>query len=108
MWSSIDTEGNIELAYWRKCWGIRDKILDALEYDNEGNGTYRITYSELKTVIEVLKKFLDKEYWDENADSIWDYDEFYDNQKKNIKQLKWAYTYMRWHPEAELFFYDSY
>jgi len=36
----------------------------------------------------VLKKFAEKKYWEDNADSIWEYDEFKDSQKQNIKQLR--------------------
>ena len=107
-WEGIDTNGKIELAYWRKCWGIRNEILDALDVDRQGGGTYLVSREKLKEVIDVLKKFTNKEYWEDNADSIWEYDEFKDNQKQNIKQLRWIYGHMKWHPDVQLFFYDSY
>ena len=108
-WQGIETaDGDIELAYWRKCWGIRTEILWTLGEKFPGGGTYLVSREKLKEVIEVLKKFTEKEYWENNADSIWEYDEFKDNQKQNIKQLRWIYTYMKWHPDVQLFFYDSY
>ena len=107
-WKGIETDGDIELAYWRKCWGIRDEILWTLGADHQGGGDYLVSREKLKEIIEVLKKFTNKEYWEDNADSIWEYDEFKDNQKQNIKQLRWIYGYMKWHPDVQLFFYDSY
>lgn len=96
------------MAYWRKCWGIRDEILETIGEDLRGGDNYLISREQLKKVINVLKKFTDKEYWEKNADSIWEYDEFKDNQKQNIRQLRWIYGYMKWHPDVQLFFYDSY
>ena len=107
-WKGIETNGDVELAYWRKCWGIRNEILWTLGVDHQGDGDYLVSREKLKEIIEVLKKFTNKEYWEDNADSIWEYDEFKDNQKQNIKQLRWIYGYMKWHPDVQLFFYDSY
>lgn len=107
-WKGIETNGDVELAYWRKCWGIRNEILWTLGVDCQGGGDYIVSREKLKEIIEVLKKFTNKEYWEDNADSIWEYDEFKDNQKQNIKQLRWIYRYMKWHPDVRLFFYDSY
>ncbi len=107
-WKGIESDGKVELAYWRKCWGIRTEILLALEVDFPGGGTYLVSREKLEKIIKVLKKFTNKEYWEDNADSIWEYDEFKDNQKQYIKQLRWIYGYMKWHPDVQLFFYDSY
>ena len=70
-WKGIETNGDVELAYWRKCWGIRTEILLTLEVDFPGGGTYLVSREKLKEIIEVLKKFTNKEYWEDNADSIW-------------------------------------
>ena len=107
-WDCIETENGIEVAYWRKCWGIRNQILTVLNKDLEGGGDYRLGLDELKYVIKLLKNFTIREYWNEYADSIWTFDEFKNNQKQIIKNLKKLYREMKKDPNIEVYFYDSY
>ena len=107
-WGGIDAGNDIEVAYWRKCWGIRNQILTVLNKDLEGGGDYRLGLVELKYVIKLLKEFTIREYWNEYADSIWTFDEFKNNQKQIIKNLKKLYREMKKDPNIEVYFYDSY
>ena len=70
-WKGIETDGDVELAYWRKCWGIRDEILWTLGADHQGGENYPVSREKLKEIIEVLKKFTNKESmamrWDESG-----------------------------------------
>jgi hypothetical protein len=106
-WANIECEGVMELAYWRKCWGVRDQILEVL---NMGNYSYekRLNRIELEAVIDLLKCFTKRGYWNEYANSIWTYDEYKHNQKQIIKNLKWLHRYMKHHPDIDVRFYDSY
>ena len=69
---------------------------------------YLISREQLKEIIKELKKFNKKAYWDEYADSIWSFEDFKDGRKRILRNLKWLYRYMYFHPELEVYFYDSY
>lgn len=97
----------IEPIYWRKCWGIRNKMIQLLHMDTE-ECEKEIDPEDIPAIIRVLKPFLSRDYWDENADSIWEYDEFFDTLYKQLVFLEWFKTYYAEHPELEVYFYDSY
>lgn len=108
MWESIDTDGAVELAYWRKCWGIRDRIINLFGGEND-NGHYNIDANKLLEIIKILNKFLHKEYWDEYADSIWEYDEHIERSVEILINLSWLSWYMlKEQDNIEVYFYDSY
>lgn len=107
-WEDIDSGGSIQVAYWRKCWGIRNQILTVLNKDLEGGRDYKLDALELEFVIKLLKEFTKREYWDKYANSIWEFDEFKDQQKRIIKNLKKLQREMKKDPNIEVYFYDSY
>ena len=104
--SEYEKEPTFEIAYWRKCWGIRQAIADVLHSDAEYVDA-DIDREDIPALIEALVPFLGKDYWDENADSIWEYDEQVANTRKVLINLFWLYTYMADH-DVEVHFYDSY
>ena len=97
-----------EIAYWRKCYGIRRVILNTLGGEKNGEYKYFINRTQLKELIEELKKFNKKAYWDTYADSIWTFEEFANSRRRILRNLKWLYRYTYFHPEIEVYFYDSY
>ena len=101
------TDNEFEIVYWRKCWGIRNIILDTLHgYDSDYTS---IDAEDIPAIIRQLYKFCSKEYWDENAESIWEFEEAIDTMViQAIINLKWLYSYMLEHPEVTCYFYDSY
>ena len=106
-WDDID--GNEQqLAYWRKCWGIRDAILSVLRKDHNSCGEHEVEYDDIKPILKALRPFLSKEYWDENADSIWEFDEQLDNMVNIYIRLTWLSDYMQTHKGLKVYFYDSY
>ena len=65
--------GGIELAYWRKCFNIRAKIMERIEAFKDGDHT-PLTFADLATICDICEKFITKKYnWDENRGSIWDW-----------------------------------
>ena len=105
------TDGDIELVYWRKCWGIRDCILDILNISREGEGNFIIEEAkEVELIIKELYKFLDSKYWIKNGDSIWDYDDEFLVPKmvQDIINLKWLQELMENDKDIKVYFYDSY
>ena len=104
-WDCRDED--IEIAYFRKCWGIRGEIIRLLHVkDNE----YKISVEkeDIIPIVKILMKYLDREYYDENADSIWEYDEYKENIQHSIINLMWLRVYMETHPDVTCYFYDSY
>lgn len=59
-------------------------------------------------IVKILMKYLDKEYYEDNADSIWEYNEYKDNIQQSIINLLWLKMYMESHPCVKCYFYDSY
>lgn len=105
-----DSVDPFEIAYWRKCHGIRSEILHFLSIGRDvlGETTFTLDREDIGNIIELMKLYLNKRYWNDHADSIWDFNTFRPTQAKNIKRLKWLYRYMDKHPDIEVYFYDSY
>lgn len=106
-----DKNNEVEIAYWRKCWGIRNEIKDALDmYDPEYETIYdkQIKNEDILLIIEILYKFLSEEYWELFSKSIWEYQEMKKNLVQQIMNLKWLYYFMQENDNIEVEFYDSY
>ena len=104
-WDCRDED--IEIAYFRKCWGIRGEIIRLLHVKDD---EYKIPVEkeDIIPIVKILMKYLDREYYDENADSIWEYDEYKENIQHSIINLMWLRVYMEAHPDVTCYFYDSY
>ena len=104
-WDCRDED--IEIAYFRKCWGIRGEIIRLLHVKDD---EYKIPVEkeDIIPIVKILMKYLDREYYDENADSIWEYDNYKENIQHSIINLMWLRVYMETHPDVTCYFYDSY
>ena len=104
-WDCRDED--IEIAYFRKCWGIRGEIIRLLHVKDD---EYKIPVEkeDIIPIVKILMKYLNREYYDENADSIWEYDEYKENIQHSIINLMWLRVYMETHPDVTCYFYDSY
>lgn len=67
-------DGGYELAYWRKCYNVRGKILECVKNAYDA-GDFELDTTDLVQVLEVMKYFLDKEHWYEDGGSIWTWEE---------------------------------
>ena len=101
---------DLEVAYWRKCWNVRDVIFDVLRGGDENDSVIDVTREEVLEIIERLEN--DFHYFDflenEWCDCIWEWNTFRKIQKRNVKKLKKLAKMMKRHPEIEVYFYDSY
>lgn len=101
-------EDSYEMAYWRKCWNVRDAIGEALDtfYDN---GITDIDRYEVLAIIKELKKFNRKNWSDrEPWGSIWSWKEIKRNHRKCIRNLRKLARLMKKYPALTAYFYDSY
>ncbi len=110
---SVDYRSNntkVEVCYWRKCWGIRGEILDIFDEQDimSGGYEYQIKSEHISKIVKVIKKYLNKKYWEENARSIWEYREYFPRNIQNIINLLWLKRYLKENPNVECYFYDSY
>lgn len=104
--SCYDDTG-IEIAYWRKCWGIRNDIMAKLHASDE-DCEIHLDIEDIPAIERILIKYLSKEYWDDNADSIWEFEEQVENTISVLVNLYWLESFMKEHPEVEVYFYDSF
>lgn len=102
-----DRDNEVDICYWRKCWGIRSKIKSILHMSDD-DYEYEIEEDDIPALVRMLEEFLDEEYWDQFADSIWSYDEFKPNLLDQIKNLLWLRDYLKENPNVKCYFYDSY
>jgi hypothetical protein len=101
-------ESDIEICYWRKCWGIRNQIIKHLG-ENIDKIYYPLVLNDIEQIINILVPFgLSEEYWDNEAQSIWDYNEYLEVTCRYIVNLHWLKWFMTQYPEYEVYFYDSY
>lgn len=101
-----------DLAYWRKCWGLRAEIFEAIgvKKDNEIY-EYNLDLEKIKSIIKILFTVNNPYKWDALS-GIWDYEDgtigkmvFY-----QIGTLLWTYEWWNKRPQdiIRCYFYDSY
>ena len=103
----IDRTGEFTVAYWRKCWDIREIILGVLHAGQEG-GEYPVEAEDLPAIRRGIVKLLNPKNYEERSDSIWEYEERIDGELQILLNLMWLENYLKSHPEDSAYFYDSY
>lgn len=98
-----------EVAYWRKCYGIRNAILRVVDPSVTNEYRFPVTLDNIDDIIKTFKYFLHKKEWEEEADTIWEWDEnTRRNQARNLRGLRCLRRWLRRHPDDTAYFYDSY
>lgn len=117
--SHLDKVGsNYELAYWRKCYNVRSKILENVENAHNAEDS-KLYLTDLVQVLEVMKYFLIRDHWYEDGGSIWTWEEQLRNTADIIYNLTRFIEYLEDgdgdYPEDEIseddfeiIWYDSY
>ena len=106
-----DYNGEVEILYWRKNWGLRNAVMNAFGWRAASADQYKFEIDTPDQVIELIKiivGFMDRETWEEDGDSIWEYDVAINVLKYNIINLAIIAAYMQFNPDVYLEFYDSY
>lgn len=108
---------SIEVAYWRKHWGLRDKILEVLRrnyerYSQETQVDYewKLNHHDIQDIIDLVQQELHKatfEDWEGDTGCIWSWTETLGNNASNLANLYWLLEWVQDHA-CEVIFYDSY
>ena len=102
----MQIDSRTDVCYWRKCWGLTHDLAAILHCPE--NEQIKISAEDVPAIERVLWHYLDKEYWEEYGDSIWEYDEYKMNLRQNLKNLLWLGEYLKKYPETECYFYESF
>lgn len=104
-------DGNdVEIAYWRKCWGLRNNILNVLgtRFAEDNYESEIDTIEKVQDVMDVIYYFMDKEHWESEGDSIWEYKNSIRGLRDDYMNLVIMIEFMKDNPDVYLVFYDSY
>lgn len=102
-----DDPDECDVCYWRKFWGFRNKVVTEfgqkedcsdIPLDAEGVGKLRC----------ILEEFLDRDYYEDEGDSVWEYEEYLIHNINCLKNLEILQNFLEEHPNEECYFYDSY
>lgn len=103
-------DDGVEIAYWRKCWDLRNDILhlvfpeiwasDPLAY------RFPLTPDKLLAIIDDIEWYIN--HPSDWRNSIWSWDEYVPILQKNKFNLLLFYNWWEKHPEIEAYFYDSF
>lgn len=96
-----------EICYWRKCWGIRNLIIDKLIDDKEDSGEYELSITDVNNIRRVLAYFNSAKKWERDSDSIWEWKEIRFTLLRQRVRLLWLTRYMKKN-NVKVYFYDSY
>lgn len=99
--------GESEVCYWRKFWGFRNEIVAHFKQKHECADIY-LNPSKIDEFIEILEKFLDRDYYVDSGESIWDYEDYLIHNIRCLENLKCVRDYLVDHPDVKCYFYDSY
>ena len=102
-----DEPDKAEVIYWRKCWGLRGVVLDVL-HASDNDYHIPVEAEDIPAIVRAIKPFFNEQHWEDVGDSIWTYDEMFDNLVNSVLTLEWMKWYLEEHPDVTCYFYDSY
>ena len=106
-----DQSNQIDLAYWRKYWGLRNDIINIIYENYYGNDSeVLLSENQIKKIrILIMEITFSKKRYLESCSGYWDYNIY--SVLRGIRQminLTWAARQVRKNPEVEVIWYDSY
>ena len=106
-----DYNNDIEIAYWRKCWNIRQAVMNHFNWRFESDDQWQFSIDKPEQILELIEIFaswLDEERWEEDGNSIWTYKEVRQSIINAIVNCAIIYTFMLNNPDVYCLWYDSY
>ena len=106
-----DQSNQIDLAYWRKYWGLRNDIINIIYENYYGNDSeVLLSENQIKKIRNLIMEItFSKKRYLESCGGYWNYNIY--SVLRGIRQminLTWAARQVRKNPEVEVFWYDSY
>ena len=106
-----DQSNQIDLAYWRKYWGLRNDIINIIYENYYGNDSeVLLSENQIKKIRNLIMEItFSKKRYLESCSGYWDYNIY--SVLRGIRQminLTWAARQVRKNPEVEVIWYDSY
>ena len=106
-----DQSNQIDLAYWRKYWGLRNDIINIIYENYYGNDSeVLLSENQIKKIRNLIMEItFSKKRYLESCSGYWDYNIY--SILRGIRQminLTWAARQVRKNPEVKVFWYDSY
>ena len=106
----------VEVIYHRKDWGWRNSMMKEFGWkdvnmcdDIVDMRAYLIeTPAQVLKLIEVTASWLNEEKWEDEGDSIWEYESARRHLVEDIINYSILYSFMQQNPDVFLEFYDSY
>lgn len=106
-WWNDNNTNETDIAYWRKFWGFRNEVVKHFCQEEEC-ADIPINNDNVDELITILEKYLDRNYYEENGDSIWEYHEYLIYNIRILENLKVLSKYLKENPDTKCYFYDSY
>ena len=98
---------DLEVAYWRKCWNVRNVLMRALSITEDNDSMTPMDVNDVNNAISSLRG-LNKKNWNDYGGTIWSWSEFKKIQRRNIRNLRRLRRLMKKYPGVfEVYFYDS-
>lgn len=103
-----------EVAYWRKCYGIRSNILAIYRanhhIETKNTFNFALDVNDLKDIQWFLHQCaISERYFNDQVNSIWDYEELKSKLEQQVKNLELVITQkLKLGDGLKVFFYDSY
>lgn len=102
-----DFDEDVEICYWRKCWGLREIILLDILHTNDEGGEYPLTTYQVKRIKTAIRRYIKQPDWWESR-SFWAFDELKLILREDLWNLWWLRWWMLFHPKEIVYFYDSF
>ena len=94
-------DDGIEILYWRKNRGLRNAVVNTFPIEDESDCYYLIeTSQQVFELIRIIVSFMNKETWEEDGNSIWDYDEILPILQRDIINLAIIASFMKNNPDV--------
>ena len=106
-WDWRTDKQEYDICYWRKFWGFRNAVVTEF-HQTEECADIPLNAEKVGKLRCILEEFLDREFYEDNADSIWDYEEYLFHNIECCENLAWLQNFLEEHPDEKFCFYDSY
>ena len=106
-WDWRTDKQEYDICYWRKFWGFRNEVVSEFNQSKECVDIY-LNANDVGKIRCILEQYLDRDYYNNNANSVWEYEEYLIHNINCLKYLEMLQNFLEEHPDEECYFYDSY